>query len=175
MSPDIKCLPILADTLDEEADMGILQKDPEKEAAKERERQRKAEEAAKARQEEDRRRAEAAFWASPQGQARAARHQNRRFYQVSLPLSATERSFAAYISGDKATKTSTIDPTDLLAIIESEGWTLENVGYVFRETGSVSRDKMLSSGQTASVTGEIVGIYLFRASEPADTVPPIPG
>jgi hypothetical protein len=33
---------------------------------------------------------------------------------------------------------------------------------VFEQTGSVSRDKVMSSGQTASVTGNIVGVYLFR-------------
>ncbi len=53
----------------------------------------------------------------------------------------------------------------LLGEVESEGWRLENVGYVFQETGMVSRDKLLSSGQTGSVTGQIVGIYLFRAAE----------
>jgi len=153
--------------------MGILDKSPEKAAAKEEERRRKSEERERARQEDERRRAEAAFWASPQGQARAARVQGSRFYQVSLPLSATQRTFGAYVSGDKSTKTRDIDPTDLLAVIEAEGWELADVGYVFRETGSVSRDKLLSSGQTAAVQGEIVGIYLFRASEQAPT-PPMP-
>lgn len=42
---------------------------------------------------------------------------------------------------------------------------LENVGYVFQETGIVSKDKLLSSGQTGQVAGQIMGIYLFRAAE----------
>lgn len=40
------------------------------------------------------------------------------------------------------------DPTDALATIEAEGWKLEDVGYVFQPTGAVSRDKLLSTGQT---------------------------
>ena len=42
---------------------------------------------------------------------------------------------------------------------------LADVGYVFEQTGSVSRDKFASSGQTASVTGNIVGVYLFRRTQ----------
>jgi hypothetical protein len=50
-------------------------------------------------------------------------------------------------------------------IAVTAGWRLEHVGYVFHETGSVSRDKMLSTGQTATVTGETWGIYVFAESD----------
>lgn len=66
----------------------------------------------------------------------------------------------------------THDPTSVIDAIEAEGWHLEHAGYLFRETGSVSRDKFLSSGQTASVTGEIVGIYLFRVRTDVPPAPP---
>lgn len=52
--------------------------------------------------------------------------------------------------------------------IESEGWTLANAGYVFQETGSVSRDKFLSSGQQEAVSGRILGIYIFRRTNRPD-------
>lgn len=52
--------------------------------------------------------------------------------------------------------------------IESEGWTLDNAGYVFQETGSVSRDKFLSSGQQEAVSGRILGIYIFRRTNRPD-------
>jgi hypothetical protein len=148
--------------------MAILNKDPDKAAAKAEQREQKVAEQRSQREEAQRRQAEAAFWSSPQGQARSARVHGNRFFQLSLPLSSTQRSFSAVISGDKSMATRSLDPTDLLGAVESEGWRLEDAGYVFREVGSVSRDKLLSSGQTASVMGEIVGIYLFRAAETSE-------
>lgn len=55
-----------------------------------------------------------------------------------------------------------------LDAIERQGWKLEHAGYVFRVTGSESRDKFLASGQQEAVSGEIIGIYLFRASGDTD-------
>jgi hypothetical protein len=72
------------------------------------------------------------------------------------------------LSGDPTTKTrASGGQTVVLEAIENEGWRLEHIGYVFQETGIVSRDKLLSSGQTGQVTGQIVGIYLFRAEDAA--------
>jgi hypothetical protein len=68
----------------------------------------------------------------------------------------------AVLGGSKDTRKSETTHGDVLGEIEKEGWQLEDVGYVFEQTGSVSRDKFASSGQTASVTGNIVGVYLFR-------------
>jgi len=145
--------------------MRIMSRDPEKAAAKEEaRRQRDQERVAQAEQAAQQQR-EAAFWASPAEQARAAWNSGSHFYQVALPLSVTQRTFAGVVSGDKTTATPHLDPSDLLGTIEAEGWTLWNVGYVFRETGSVSRDKLMSSGQAAATVGEIVGIYLFRKDE----------
>jgi hypothetical protein len=135
--------------------MPIFTKDPEKEAQK----QRDAE--AKARAAE-----EAAFWASPVGRARKAREQGQRIFEISWPITQTGRTVAGILSGDKATKRSVTDANDtVLEQIEAEGWRLEHAGYVFEQTGSVSRDKLLSTGQTAAVTGQIVGIYLFRSTD----------
>ena len=100
---------------------------------------------------------------TPEEIARAARDAGDRFFQISLPLMATQRTLAGILGGDKlGVKTTTSQHTDLLGAIEAVGWLL-HVGYVFRETGAVSRDKIYSSGQTTSVTGEVWGIYLFRA------------
>ncbi len=52
--------------------------------------------------------------------------------------------------------------TQTLAVIEEMGWQLVHVGYIYRETYSVSRDKLFSSGQQIANEGEIVAIYLFR-------------
>lgn len=145
--------------------MALINKDPDKAAAKAEQREQKAAQQQRQREEAQRQHAEAAFWASPQGQARSARAHGNRFFQLSLPLSSTERTFSGVMSGDKTMATRAMDPTDLLGAVEGEGWRLETADYVFRETGSVSRDKLLSSGQTAAVMGEIVGIYLFRVDE----------
>lgn len=145
--------------------MPVFSKDPEKQAAKEAARLQAVQERQQREQDEQARKAEAAFRASPQGRARTAKELGHRFFQISLPLSTTERTFAALVSGDKTMKMREIDPSDVLAVVESEGWRLDNTGYVFRETGSVSRDKLLSSGQTAAVSGEVIGIYLFRSAE----------
>ena len=51
---------------------------------------------------------------------------------------------------------------DALAVIENMGWTLFDVGYAFRQTHSESRDKFLASGQQIAVSGQIIGVYLFR-------------
>ena len=70
--------------------------------------------------------------------------------------------FVKELSGT-VTSTRTAGHADVLEAIEAEGWRLEHVGYVYRVISTVSRDKFLSSGQQEAVTGEIVGVYLFRA------------
>ena len=62
----------------------------------------------------------------------------------------------AYASTERREQSNTLDA------IEAEGWQLAHAGYVFRMTGSVSRDKFLSSGQQAAVSGEVIGVYIFR-------------
>jgi hypothetical protein len=154
--------------------MGLLDKDPAKAAEKEEQRRRKDEDRQRQQREADERQRAAEFAASPRGRARAGYQAGRQFFQISLPLSATERTASGVLSGDPhAMKQTSVDPTDILAAVEAEGWRLENEGYVFRETGSVSRDKLMSSGQTAAVTGEIMGVYLLRRS--GVVVPPVPG
>jgi hypothetical protein len=131
-------------------------------------------EAAKAQKEasraaEETRKRQLAFQNSPQGRARAAWQTGAGLFQVSLPVATTQRTAAGVFSGDKAgIRRRTHEHTSTLDVIEAEGWRLEHASYVFEQTGSVSRDKMFSSGQTASVTGQIIGIYIFRAREERD-------
>jgi hypothetical protein len=97
--------------------------------------------------------------------ARRARGEGRRFFQAAVPLSVTARGAAGFF----VTKTETDDrigaDLELLETLEDEGWTLEHVGYVFEETGSISASRMRSllPGEREAITGNIVGIYLFRA------------
>ena len=52
--------------------------------------------------------------------------------------------------------------TDTLGQIEEMGWHLEHVGYVFVETGEISRNKVTSSGAVTRTEGYVEGVYLFR-------------
>jgi hypothetical protein len=133
----------------------VLTRDSEKKAQKQaaREAEREAAQAEKAQQE---------FLASPIGQARTAHEAGDKFFQFAAPLSETKRTAMGVLGGSKDMKRTETTHTDVLGDIEREGWQLADVGYVFEQTGSVSRDKFASSGQTASVTGNIVGVYLFR-------------
>ena len=46
--------------------------------------------------------------------------------------------------------------------IESAGWRLVDTGYIYQQTHSESRDKLLASGQQVANTGRIVAVYTFR-------------
>ena len=102
------------------------------------------------------------FRATPIGQARSAREAGAQIFQIDLSVSTTSGwsnfSFGTWVSSSAARSAA-----GLIERIESEGWKLENVGYVYRVTGSVSTGKLLGSGEREVNSGEIVGIYIFRA------------
>lgn len=132
--------------------MGFFNPTPEERAAKE---QKRAEDEA--------RHKEAEFAASPAGQARAAKTAGMKIFQIDVPLSQTKGVTVAMV-GAFAHSSKTINYANVIQSIEEEGWHLDQVGYVYRITGSESRDKFLASGQQEAVSGEIVGIYIFRAN-----------
>lgn len=134
----------------------------------ERKRQKQLEKEAKERrkqlekEEKERQKEQQAFEQTPQGQARVAFEAGSQLFQIDLPLSETKRGLS-YLSGqhtDFSRKTHAHG--SVLDAIESEGWHLEHCDYVWEQTGFVSRDKFLQSGQTGGVTGRIIGIYIFR-------------
>lgn len=141
---------------------------PPKRWAKDLQRGRKTEvRAEQARTKEEHRAAEQ-FRQSPQGQARAAKEAGAKFFQTVMPISSTNKAlFGEQAMFGQSTGTRTIrkEHAGPLEIIESEGWRLEHVGYVFQPKGSQSRDRFLSTGQAETVLGEVLGIYLFRAVE----------
>ncbi len=125
------------------------------------------EEKAAERDEEERRRSDAArakaaqdYAASPVGQAEAAAAAGAAFFQTQINVSRLDGN----ASWGQAT--GTVEHTgrpDLLGQIESFGWRLENVGYVFIETGTTSTARVMMSGESTAVQGFVLGIYLFRA------------
>ena len=140
--------------------MSFFNPTPEERTEKERKRAEKE----RKRAEKEQRRIDEVFAASPAGQARSARIDGRTIFQIDVPLSQTTGRTVA-MEGAYANSTKTEDYSMVIQSIEEEGWHLEHVGYVYRLTGSESRDKFFASGQQEAVSGEIVGIYIFRARE----------
>lgn len=132
--------------------MGFFSSTPEERAEKE-----------KKQLAEELRRADAAFAMSPAGQARAAKAAGMKIFQIDVPLSKT-KSIVIAMTGAFTDKSATKDYSSTIQSIEDEGWRLEHVGYIYRITGSESRDKFMASGQQEAISGEVVGIYLFRAT-----------
>lgn len=130
----------------------------------EEEKAKEAQSKAAARATRDRERAEAAYWASPVGQADQAKREGARFFQVEIPhKSVTGYANAMWSStGVHQRQTNYRGAPDVLGQIEDLGWRLDHASWVFTETGQSSRDKFLASGQQTVVTGEVIGIYLFR-------------
>ena len=114
--------------------------------------------------------AEEAFLRSPVGRATGARADAAGFFHVELEMSEVGRSNLDLLggySGAPGVERKRGGHGGVLAQIEDVGWRLEHVGYVYVETGQVSRDKLLSSGQQVATLGKTVGHFLFRRAEPA--------
>jgi len=123
--------------------------------------QRAAERAAK---EQERARRE--FLASPIGQATTAKEQSQGFFEVQLKVGSSQRDSTVWgTNNTNISQNKTETHAGTLAAIEAIGWRLEHVGHVFVVTSESSRDKLLSTGQQTAVSGDTIGIYLFRNTE----------
>jgi hypothetical protein len=112
--------------------------------------------------------AEAQFRASPVGQATTAKDQGQGFFEIQLSVGSSQRDSTIWGGNNIAvSKMRTRTHAGTIAAIEGVGWHLEHVGYIFMITGESSRDKFLASGQQTAVSGETVGIYLFRNGDQA--------
>ncbi len=119
-------------------------------------------EAARAKAERD------AFLSSPVGEAATAKEQGQGFFEVQLKVGSSQRDSKVWGGNNFAlSRVKTQSHAGVLAAIEGVGWRLEHVGHVFVLTGESSRDKFMASGQQTAVSGETVGIYLFRNTDPA--------
>jgi len=110
--------------------------------------------------------AEAAFRKTPIGQAKTAREQGQGFFEIQLTVGHSQRDSTIFGGNNFAmARSKTVTHAGTLAGIEAVGWHLEHVGHVFVVTSESSRDKLLASGQQTAVSGNTVGIYLFRAAD----------
>lgn len=110
---------------------------------------------------------EAASITDPVEQARRAQHDGQGFLEVQLQVGYSQRDARYFGGGSEATDARTHSHAGTLSAIEAIGWKLEHVGYVFVVTGENSRGNFLVSGQNVAVSGETIGIYLFRNTDPA--------
>ncbi|PKL31225.1 hypothetical protein CVV43_03695 [Candidatus Saccharibacteria bacterium HGW-Saccharibacteria-1] len=107
---------------------------------------------------------ETEFNASPIGRAQQAYKDGLGYYQTSFDLEGVGRNTLNILSHSMNTQIKqTSDPVGaILTAIEKEGWDLIQAGFTFRQTHQDSRDKLLASGQQVAITGQTVGLYLFR-------------
>ena len=115
------------------------------------------------RRRERKRREEEAFRRTPKGIARTAKEEGRKVFQYVEKLSETVGETIPMIGAFTSGQQSEGVIISAIEDIESEGWILINDNYIFQLTGSVSRDKFLSSGLEEAASGQLIGIYTFRA------------
>lgn len=110
---------------------------------------------------------EAEFNASPVGKARQAHKDGLKYYQAQFDLEEVGRNALNILSHSMDTRIkATADPVGaVLTAIEKEGWQLVQAGFTYRQTHQDSRDKFLASGQQVAITGQTVGLYLFRRKQ----------
>jgi hypothetical protein len=113
----------------------------------------------------EKQRAQEAYANSPVGLAIRAREEGQKYYQAVFPIEYVGRDALAILGHNMNTKVKDAgEPIGIiLTDIENAGWELVHTGFVFRQTHQDSRDKFLASGQQVAITGQTVGIYLFKA------------
>jgi hypothetical protein len=104
-------------------------------------------------------REEAAFRASPVGQARTSHERGDLLFQVSFDLEDVK---SVIVPMDNAyTRRKAHDVSDVLNSLVREGWDLMTTSTAFVHEGEESRDKFLASGQHTAIRGRLVGTYVF--------------
>lgn len=101
------------------------------------------------------------FWESPRGQARIARSLGRNVFQLAVVMNQTTGHSSLF--GTVTEKSGITDSAMVIESIEAEGWQLVNAGYVFRPLGSASREQIIGRTENEAISGEIIGIHLFRS------------
>jgi hypothetical protein len=109
-----------------------------------------------------------AFFKSPTGEARAAFEAGAHVFQYEASVKSMTAVVKPIGFGSSAIgKLSAIGrgPVATLNSVCDEGRELINGSFVFVETGQVSRNKALSTGQQVATSGSVVGCYLFKRNE----------
>lgn len=107
------------------------------------------------------------FFSSPAGQARVAFESGAKVFQYEADVSAMRAVVKPLLLGSSAVGRESLSrgPVATLNAVCDEGWEIVSGSFVFVETGQVSRNKALSSGQQVAVSGKVRGYYLFKRLE----------
>jgi|SRR5581483_6588663 len=111
------------------------------------------------------------FSTSPAGEARIAFESGAHVFQYEANVRAMHAVVRPIGFGSSAMGKETLasrfgrGPVATLNAVCDEGWELLNGSFVFVETGQVSRERALASGQQVAVSGSVVGYYLFKRNE----------
>lgn len=108
-----------------------------------------------------------AFFASPAGEARVAFEGGAKVFQYEADVSSMRAVVKPIFLGSSAIGKEAIarGPVATLNAVCDEGWEIVSGSFVFVETGQVSRNKALSSGQQVAVSGRVRGYYLFKRND----------
>lgn len=111
------------------------------------------------------------YWSSLSGMARRAYDNGESLYEWSAtPMSISSSVSSVYGRSHNRRGFSVVGT---LTAIERSGWRLEHAGYAFVGGTSASRDKMFTSQQEYTTSGEVKGFYLFRRVDDVKQVAPL--
>jgi hypothetical protein len=108
--------------------------------------------------------------ATPAERARVAKMLGHRWHEYVGTAESTYPGLGDQALASRAAVTGMVRDShlDVISQIEREGWELVHVDHVRRGARSIT-DELFSTGDETSTTGDIVGVYLFRA---VDEAPP---
>ena len=76
------------------------------------------------------------------------------YFQIEMAIDSTFQSgYSKVVADVKATTRQHGGQGEALTYIQKKGWELVHAGFVFKESGQISRDKFLSSGQQVCRSG----------------------
>jgi len=101
--------------------------------------------------------------ATPVGAATAAKEAGQQFFEIQLEVGSHTGTSGFGSTDGRHSKSSS---AAMLGAIESVGWRLEHVGYLYMITSETSSDRMFLTGQATAVSGVTIGVYLFRSTAP---------
>lgn len=110
----------------------------------------------------------AAFFASPAGNARRAYESGAKVFQYEADVKSTKavvRGLSKAVSKETFASRISSGPIATLNAVADEGWELVNGSFVFVESGQVSRNRALATGQQVAISGTVFGYYLFKRNE----------
>ncbi len=102
------------------------------------------------------------FFNTPAGRARLAYEASDHVFQYEYDV-MSQKAIVVMRKNQAVQRTS--DPSEILNSVCLEGWELVTGSFVFVQTGEVSRNRAVKSGQQIGIHGKVIGCYLFKRCE----------